>query len=39
MTKEYRDFLKEVDKRVLPRRKDETDEEYGKRMREYLGFR
>lgn len=29
---EHRKFLKEVDERVLPRRKLETDEEYAKRM-------
>lgn len=33
---EHRKLLREVDERVLPRRDWETDDEYAKRMRDYL---
>ena len=33
---EHKKLLREADERVLPRRKDETDEAYGRRMYEHL---
>lgn len=33
---DYKKFLRDVDERVLPRRKDESGEGYGKRMRQHM---
>ena len=33
---DHKNLLREADERVLPRRPDESDETYGKRMYQYL---